>query len=321
MEICPYKQLHAYTWYFLAFSVPNSAQAAIALARALKLAREASEGPELGAEFCLYSDHDYCLSTNQWGYGAFLIDEGEVEQATALITDSLQRLRKRGDQPGIGECLAYLGILALLRGDIAEAHTLLQEVMTVSTTCGLPVARAIWQPLLGIVTLYGGHAAEARHLLKEGLRVCLEIKNVNYLAHACMCLAEMALWEDNADEAARWLEQSLAYQVETAPGRINIAELQRLFVAARLATMQEQYRRAATLLGFAEAAHRRIHYVYAGPMLPLVNAALTKVREALSVEVFDEAFASGQQLPLDEVYTTLLAPAHIRNIVTRLTPT
>ena len=39
-------------------------------------------------------------------------------------------------------------------------------------------------------------------------------------------------------------------------------------------------------------------------MLPLVNAALTKVREVLSVEVFDEAFAAGQQLSLHEVYTT-----------------
>jgi ATP/maltotriose-dependent transcriptional regulator MalT len=207
-----------------------------------------------------------------------------------------------------------LGILKLIRGEIAEAHTLLQETMTIGTTYDLPVELANWQPLLGIVTLYSGNAAEARHLLEGSLRICLDMKNTMYLARACTYLAELTLWEGDTDEAAHWLGQSLAYR--TNRRRLNIHDLQRLFVAARLATTQGQYRRAATLLGFVEVAHRRIHYVYAGPMLPLVNAALAKVREALGVEVFDEAFAAGQQFSLNEVYTTLLEPTHIRNAVT-----
>lgn len=230
-----------------------------------------------------------------------------VAQATTLLTDSLHRSRKRGNQLDIGNCRAQLGFLALLRGDIVEAYVCLQEAVTIGITSNLPVLLAFGQLWLGLVTLYGGNGSEARVLLEECLRVCLEVKNTISLAKACMCLAELSLWDGDADEAAHWLDQSLAYY--SAPKRIDIAELQRFFVSARLATLQGQYQRAAVLLGFAEVAHRRMHYVYAGPMLPLVNAALSKVHEMLGNERFDEAFTAGQQLSLDDAYLTLLAPS------------
>jgi len=125
----------------------------------------------------------------------------------------------------------------------------------------------------------------------------------------CTCLAETALWEGKLDEAEQWLRQSLGYHAN--PHQITINEVAQLWVAARLATAQKQYRRATTFFGLAEQAHSQIHYAIAGPMRALVDAALVTVRDALDPAVFAEAFATGQQMALAEAFATILAPTHI----------
>jgi hypothetical protein len=55
-----------------------------------------------------------------------------------------------------------------------------------------------------------------------------------------------------------------------------IGELFRLFAAVRLAAAQGDYQRAATLAGVTEAAQRRTHNVNAGPVLPVVDAAVAR---------------------------------------------
>jgi hypothetical protein len=143
--------------------------------------------------------------------------------------------------------------------------------------------------------------------LEECLPLCLEIKNVFILAQICMALAETSLWEENLEQAASWLAQSFAYH--TSAQRITRSELQRLFIVARLATMQGDYKRAATLFGLAEQLHSHLHYVITGPIRTLADDALGIVREALEPEAFAEAFTGGQQLSLEEAYTTILAPS------------
>jgi hypothetical protein len=148
--------------------------------------------------------------------------------------------------------------------------------------------------------------------LEECLPLCLEIKNVFILAQVSMGLAETSLWEGNLEQSASWLAQSFAYH--TSLQRITRSELQRLFVVARLATMQGDTKRAATLFGLAEQMHNHLHYVITGPVRTLADDALGTVREALEPEVFAEAFTRGQQLSLDEAYTTILAPSLARSL-------
>jgi ATP/maltotriose-dependent transcriptional regulator MalT len=164
-----------------------------------------------------------------------------------------------------------------------------------------------WQPVLGYVTLYRGDVAGARRILTDSLRLCTELKTPEFLARNLTFLAETALWEDQTDEAADWLTQSLAH---TDPG-IIIYEIIRLFVAARVATAQGQYQRAATLFGLAEQANSQIHHAYAGPLRTPTDVALATVRAALDPAVFAEAFAEGQQLSLKEAFATILHPAAI----------
>jgi hypothetical protein len=240
-------------------------------------------------------------------YAATLLDQGEVARAAPIATESLALFRARENRYGIGDCLGTLGRLALLQGDLPQAHRHFHEVVTLATTFNLRMTQCQWQPLLGLVTLYDDNAAAAHRLLNESLHLCLELKNKFFLARVCTYLAEAALWAGALEQAEQWLAQSLAYHAD--PHRITIYELERLWVVARVATAQQHYQQAATLFGLADQAHSRIHYVYAGPVRALAEAALATVRAALDPAVFAKAFAVGQQLSLSKAFATILTPA------------
>jgi len=162
---------------------------------------------------------------------------------------------------------------------------------------------------------------EARRLLSESLHLCIELKSKFFLARVCAYLADLALWEAETlgepggvgapavEQAEHWLAQSLDYQAD--PHRITIFQVTRLFVAARVATVQQQYLRAAILFGLANQVHSQIAYAIAGPIRALADAALARVQAALDPAVFAEAFATGQQLSLEEAFATVLHPTAI----------
>jgi len=306
MEICPQKVLHASVWFFLSRYFPDDAQVAVALERAIMLARAADEELKSGTEIYeiyINDDTDFHISVFQWGYGAFLLTQGEVAKAIALVSDSLDRFRRRGNIAWIGDSLGVLGQAALQAGDIELAHTHWQEVVSIGRANKLPVTLCEWQPNLGMVTLYRGDAIEARRLLEEALRLCLEMKNTHYLSRLYTIFAELALSEDHPEQAAQWLAQSLAAEAPSA--RATSEDLQRLFVTARLATVQHHYERAAMLFGAAGAAFGQIRYLYPGPMLALCAAAQSAVEEALGAERFAAAYASGQQLSPAQAFAAI----------------
>jgi hypothetical protein len=120
-------------------------------------------------------------------------------------------------------------------------------------------------------------------------------------------LAETALWKGEVDEAERWLAQSLAYQA--LPRSLTVFQVEQIFVAARLATAQQHYQRAATLFGLAEQISSRLHYSYGGPMHSQIDAALAAVQAAIEPVDFAKAFTVGQQLSPEAAFAISLAPS------------
>ena len=163
--------------------------------------------------------------------------------------ESLEIYRQCGNQYEVADGLGTLGFVALLQGDLAQAHTRLYEAVTIARDFKHREMLCNWQPLLGLVTLYSGDVPAARSLLTESLSICIELKDKGLLARVCTYLAELSLWEGELDQAEYWLAQSLGYHAD--PQRITMYEVGRLFVAARLATAQQQYepRRHALWVG------------------------------------------------------------------------
>jgi hypothetical protein len=158
LEECANKHLQASALYFIASSASDVSQAIVALERALALARVANESAEPSGEFGAMTDHDFVLAGILQLYAANLIEQGERTWATSYTTESLELFRRQGNWYGIADCLGNLGRLALLQNDLAEARTLLIDVMTHAASLNDRVTQYKWQPLLGIVTLYSGDA-------------------------------------------------------------------------------------------------------------------------------------------------------------------
>jgi hypothetical protein len=110
-------------------------------------------------------------------------------------------------------------------------------------------------------------------------------------------------------EAEHCLAQSLAAHAD--PHQITLDTVERLLIAARLATAQQEYLRAALLFGLAKATHNASQTVLAQPMRALADAALATVQAALEPAVFAEAFAAGQQMALAEAFAIMLTPGQV----------
>lgn len=306
LKDCADNLLQSAAWSIMSWNATDFSQLSAYMERAIAFARAARESPGLGPEFCLLTDCDWVLGTELEGYAYRLAERGELARAETLAKESFNLFLAHGNRYERSGALGLLGRLALLRGDLEQARKLLSEAVTIATTVGYKDVQCNWQPLLGLVTLYHGDMTAARQCLTESLRLCIEVKAEHLLARNCTYLAETALCAGGLDEAAQWLAQSVGYHAD--PDSITTTELQRLWVAARLATAQQQYQRAATLFGLAEQAHSQIHDAIAGPMRSLADAALATVQAALEPKVFAEAFVTAQQMALAEAFATILVP-------------
>ncbi len=309
LESCPNELLRAAAWHWIATTTPDAAKANVASERGVVLARAARDLPVPDAVWGLLGDRDFLLAENIRNYAERLIDQGNFEQAAALLAESLALYQTRGNRVGIGDALGSLGRIALLRVDLDEAQQKLQQAMTVSSGVGDLQGFSEWRYLLGRVSLYRDDTSEARRLLAESLNLCIDQQEDVRAARVCTCLAETALWEGKLDEAEHWLSQSLVYHSELQ--RITIYTVERLWVAARLATAQQQYPRAATLFSLADQVHGQVHYAIGGPMRAVADAALSTVRAALAPDRFVAAWAAGRALSVQEAINFVLAAASV----------
>jgi predicted ATPase/transcriptional regulator with XRE-family HTH domain len=306
LEVCPDKALQAAAWFQIGIQSLGFAEASAAWERAIACARSSSEEAGLGPEFGVVTDRDFMLATPLRAYADMLIEHGQFARAAPLLAESARLFQARGNSFNAADILGTAGRLALLQGDMERAHALLLEAVTLGEALNYRWVLGEFQVVLGLVTLYRGDVPEARRLMAGSLRICLDLNHKWFVARVCAYLAEMALWEGELDAAEGWLAQSLAHG---AGIRVTwIDQIERVMVAARLASAQGAYLRAATLFGLAEALRTRIHYELAGPARELAGAALARVRAALDPALFAEAFAAGQRLSFEEALATILAP-------------
>ena len=192
-----------------------------------------------------------------------LIERGRFAQALPLLMESREIFRRRGSQYEMADSSGTLGLLALMQGDLAGAHAHLQEAVTLAATFEYQEMLRLWQPLLGLVTLYEGNVQEAHRLLHESLRLCVEQNDKPMQGRIHAHLAEAALWEGKLGQAEQSLRESLAN--DAAARSPSFYDLERLWIAARLAAAQGHYRRAATIFGVIEQTHGHIDSAIAGP--------------------------------------------------------
>ncbi len=213
------------------------------------------DDPGLGPEFGVVTDRDHALGGPLWSYADILIEHGEFERAAPLLAESSMLFRTRGNRYRMADSLGTAGRLALLQGDLPKAHALLHEAVTLAKELKYQRLLGESQSVLGLVALYRGDVPVARRLLENSFSLCLDLNDGWFLGRVCTYLAETALWVGELAEAEQWLARSLAYHAN--PRLIRMDYIESVLVAARLATAQTAYPRAAALFGLADEMCRR----------------------------------------------------------------
>ena len=132
LEVCSDTLLQASAWYFVAVFSADLADSAGAFERSIACARAAHDGPGLGPQFGILSDRGFVLGDSLWGYADRLIEQGEFAQAAPLLAESSKLFRVQGSRWEMAASLGTAGRLALLLGDLTNAHALLREAVTLA---------------------------------------------------------------------------------------------------------------------------------------------------------------------------------------------
>ncbi|MEZ4866277.1 MAG: helix-turn-helix domain-containing protein [Caldilineaceae bacterium] len=304
LENCDNQLLQSAALHWRALMMADSGQAVTLLMHCAALARAMPKPTTTDIPFSLLGDRDFLLAAYHWGVALRLIGQGEFSLAEHLLDGSLTLYQERGDRFGIADCYSSLGRLALLQGDLVQAQAHFHEAVTIATAASSPEKLRQWQPLLAIATLYAGDTAAARRLLGESLQRCMDLQDDLLLAEIYLHLAECALWEEEHIEARQWLVQSLHSGVD--PRWMTIHRISQFWVAARLATAQQQYHHSAIFFGLADQMHSQIHYMIGGPMRALADDALATVQTALEPAAFAKAIAAGRQMTLEDAFEMIL---------------
>jgi len=234
-----------------------------------------------------------------------LLNRGEFAQALPLIQEGLQACEARGYMTGVAAYWAHAGLLALLQGDLAEAHRILSQAVDLATASIHPIILHRTKILLAAATLYRNETAEARRLLMDSLETWSNLGDTVELARSYIYLAETALWEGKGEEAAQWLGRAIGYGIQ--PARLGGTTWDALFVAASLAAARQEYRDAAMLLGLVEETRVRTHFKLVEPVRARFDAVQATVQAALGPATFVEAYVAGREMGLEEAFATVMS--------------
>jgi predicted ATPase/DNA-binding CsgD family transcriptional regulator len=141
-----------------------------------------------------------------WGLAAVAMDTGcHDERTAALLAESARAAEERGDVPGVAVARLLQGALAHLRGELAQAETLLGEGLALYRDQH-HVAGVSWcLRALGFVAADSGDHARAAALYAETLEnwraIGVQEELVDWLAMVALLAASVG----HSEQAARWL--------------------------------------------------------------------------------------------------------------------
>jgi predicted ATPase/transcriptional regulator with XRE-family HTH domain len=238
--------------------------------------------------------------------GVLAMDQGDHDEATRWLTESLALARQVGDEAAVATCLNDLGILAGMRGEYAHAWVLLEEGLGLVRARGDRHAIAAALGNLGITARRRGEIDRAVALYEECLTVARALGNTRLVAMTFQNLGNLHLDQHAPDQAAVHYHEGLALCVQLQD-RLGAARC--LGGIAEIAGLRGDARRAVRLCGAATALREAIGV----PLPPTGRSAFDRTtaaaRAALGEAAFRAAWAAGQALSLEDVSAEALTDA------------
>jgi DNA-binding CsgD family transcriptional regulator/tetratricopeptide (TPR) repeat protein len=231
----------------------------------------------------------------------------DATTAQAHYEESLALFQELGDRWGITLPLTSLGRLALQQGDFATAYARLEEGLALRREMELKRYIPISLTRLGEVAQCQGDDAQATRYYEESLTLFRELDDKRGMAWTLHHLGYIAQHQGNHAQAATLLAESLALEKEL-PNKPGIARCL-VGLGGIVIAQDKNPQQAARLFGAAEAILDAI-----GAHLEPVDEreyqpSLAAVHTRLTQTAFEEAWAEGQALTVEQAVDEALALA------------
>jgi predicted ATPase/DNA-binding CsgD family transcriptional regulator len=222
---------------------------------------------------------------------------GDVDGGLRLLRPVARLVDEDGTDVFVPGMARAMGLLHLWRDDPAAAASWLGREAR-STDRGAEtwlVAQSL--PGLGAALLSLGRLDQARDALDRAVAVAGRLDMPSVLADALEQQGRLAATDDDADRAVDLHHEALAARVEHGLRTCSVDSLEAL---AALAARDEPAPEAVRLLAASDQARASMGYPRDPTRRRAQQAAVTGLRAALGDRPFDQAWAEGARLTLDE---------------------
>jgi tetratricopeptide (TPR) repeat protein len=235
-------------------------------------------------------------------------NQGDFGAARPLHEESLAIHRELEDKTGIAGSLNDLGSVAREQGEYEAARVLFEESLAIFRGLGDKTSIATSLADLAHVAQAQGDPEKARALLEEALQLARGVDDKNGLIHLLGGIGHAARHLGDYGRAKAVYQESLALRYEARNTCLIAASLEDF---AGLAGRQQQWERAARLLGATEAMCADL-----GATLPIAIPdeywrTISGARTALGEAAFTAAWAAGRAMSLEAAMCVALEESEI----------
>lgn len=229
--------------------------------------------------------------------GLIAREQGDHERSVELLGEALALARKLGDKATAASALLNLGWAALLRDELRRAAGMTQESLTLQRELNHEVGVARSLTVLALLANVRGDYEAAMALHEEGLGLAREARDTSGIFLSLWPGALAALGQGDHRRAKELYEEGLGSSWRLKMVHPTASHLQ---IAASVAGLQGQPVRSARLWGAAEASLASVGLELAPLERRFYEPYIAAVRSRLGAVAFEEAWAEGRKMTIDE---------------------
>jgi predicted ATPase/class 3 adenylate cyclase/DNA-binding CsgD family transcriptional regulator len=225
------------------------------------------------------------------------VQRGNYGPARDLYDECLKMAGDDGNAPGIGAGLSWLGCLEYTQGELEAATAHLEEGLALARELEFNWLIANCLVFLAWVAGARGDGQAAKAHLEEAFAIARTSQLPWALGRALLIEAKFDGAEGDLDGAEGSQHEALGVFAETSdtPGVIDALE-----ALAGTAAVRESHHEAARLAGAAGSLRQTIDYARFPIQKEEYEADIAAIRAALGDEAFEQAWAEGAALSLEE---------------------
>ena len=230
--------------------------------------------------------------------------QGNDDRAAALHNHALEIGRRAGNATIIAEALTGLARIAL-RSDLHEARRLCQEALAVTEGTADQQGQSNAIHVLGVVAQMTGDFQEARTLMNARIKQARAIGNFRVISSEACNLSMVERQLGNLDQAEVLAAEALTIDYQRAD---HWAMPYKVSGLAAVSTERREYKRAAMLVGIAEAMMEAEKADWPPDEWPHYERMVTILKSAMGTDVFEQTRAIGYAMTIAEAVNFALQP-------------